>query len=446
MDRALLSEDGRRAIEKPDFRLVQSARINASANDDFLFKTDISRFYDTIYTHAIAWALEGKQWSKQNIGSNLNATLGGQLDILVRKGQDNQTQGIPTGPDTSRILSEIMAVGVEEEFFKHVSLSPENVYRYVDDWFIGIASHAEGEEALRKLALATSHYSLDLNIEKTEILLPSDGVVALWPEELFDCAVTTTLRSSQAKSITLFFAKAFDLASRYENQNVLLFALKLARSFPIIKSNFSYFESFVYKVARADNVTLPTAVQIIANYRHREFSPSQERAKLLCHDVIQRAAPLGHTQEVAWALFLTKVMQQKLSLEDADLIDGMNSSVCALILLDLFHSNLVENGFNLAAMISRMTTASLWDENWLLAYEADIKGWLPSAQATNHVDNDVWFKELKARGVEFYDRRRNVERFEVSRSRDIAQARRRLTTGQSFAFFANIHGRYVSDD
>lgn len=445
LDRALISEDGRRAIEKPDFQLVQSAKINASANDDFLFKSDISRFYDTIYTHAIAWALEEKGWSKQNIGPVLNATLGGQLDILVRKGQDNQTQGIPTGPDTSRIISEVMAVGVEEKFLKHTKLAPENVYRYVDDWFIGIGSQAEGEEALRNLALATSYYSLDLNIEKTNILLPSESVVSLWPEELLDCKVTSSKPKEQARQISLFFARAFDLASRNPTASVLLFGLKLARSFPILRSNFPYFESFLYKVARADNVTLPTAVQMIANYRNRNFGPSEKRAALLSHDVVQRAGPLGHTQEVAWSLFLLKIMNLELSCEDADLVCGMGSSVCALILLDLLDLGLVEDGFSTAGLTSRMTKASLWDENWLLAYEADIKGWLPSAEAINHVDNDPWFHELKAKGVEFYDRKKNVDRFEISRSRNFAQARRRLSTGQLFAFFANIHGRYGDD-
>jgi hypothetical protein len=35
---------------------------------------------------------------------------------IYTKGQHNQTLGIPIGPDTSRILSEITAVGIEQEF------------------------------------------------------------------------------------------------------------------------------------------------------------------------------------------------------------------------------------------------------------------------------------------------------------------------------------------
>ena len=123
----------------------------------------------------------------------------------------------------------------------------------------------------------------------------------------------------------------------------------------------------------------------------------------------------------------------------------MESSVCALILLDLLDMGLVEAGYSTAALAARMTSASLWDENWLLAYEADLKGWLPSAEGTNHVDASPWFRVLKERNVQFYDRKKNVERFSVSRERNFEQFRMRRSTSQIFAFFANIHGRYGDD-
>ena len=59
--------------------------------------------------------------------------LGDKLDRLVRKGQDNQTIGIPIGPDTSRILSEIIAVGIEKKFIDLSGLEEDRVFRYVDD-------------------------------------------------------------------------------------------------------------------------------------------------------------------------------------------------------------------------------------------------------------------------------------------------------------------------
>jgi hypothetical protein len=442
LDKSLITIEGDRAIEKPDFRLVQTARLNASANNDFIFRSDISRFYDTIYTHAIAWAFEGKAWCKANIHSDLNASIGGQLDILVRKCQDNQSQGIPTGPDTSRILSEILAVGVERHFLSSSDVGADDVYRYVDDWFIGISSPAIGEDILRKLARSMAEFTLDLNIEKTEVIHPSDTLFSFWPDELLDSIVKSRSGREQSREISLFFSRAFSLASENPRENVLLFALKLCRSFPISKSNFALFEGYLFKAARADNLTIPTVIQILANLRVQGFNPSAKRARKLIEDVIRASAPLLHTEEVAWALFLSKVLTIQVSAAAAGLTIEMGSSVCSLILLDLESRGLVEKGAPLWVLQSRMTATSLRDEHWLLAYEADVKGWLPSADLNNHVDADPYFSILKQKRIEFYDTKRNVKTFRRSLRENLQRLRRRRSSSQMFAFFMNVHGVY----
>jgi hypothetical protein len=51
-----------------------------------------------------------------------------------------------------------------------------------------------------------------------------------------------------------------------------------------------------------------------------------------------------------------------------------------------------------------MTKDGLYDEQWLLAYEANVKGWLPSVGGGDHVNADPGFSFLKNAGVEFYIR------------------------------------------
>jgi len=50
-----------------------------------------------------------------------------------------------------------------------------------------------------------------------------------------------------------------------------------------------------------------------------------------------------------------------------------------------------------------MTGDALYEKYWLLAYEANVKKWLPSRGGTDHVDNDVNFGFLKRNKVSFYD-------------------------------------------
>jgi hypothetical protein len=54
-----------------------------------------------------------------------------------------------------------------------------------------------------------------------------------------------------------------------------------------------------------------------------------------------------------------------------------------------------------------MRGSSLSGPEWLVAYEADVKGWLPSAEKPNHVDSSPGFSELKRAGISFYDEKVN---------------------------------------
>lgn len=69
----------------------------------YVLKTDISRFYPSIYTHSVAWAIHGKEKAQAD-----NSLYGNRLDKRISDTQDRQTGGIPTGPDSSFLIGEIM--------------------------------------------------------------------------------------------------------------------------------------------------------------------------------------------------------------------------------------------------------------------------------------------------------------------------------------------------
>ena len=52
-----------------------------------------------------------------------------------------------------------------------------------------------------------------------------------------------------------------------------------------------------------------------------------------------------------------------------------------------------------------MTREALWGPDWLLSYEAHLKGWLPSSAVADHVGADPCFKFLRGFGVSFYNTR-----------------------------------------
>jgi hypothetical protein len=59
--------EGGRTFFGLDFRLIERRTIELLSRYRSCLKTDISRYYHTIYTHSIPWALYGKAHCKANL-------------------------------------------------------------------------------------------------------------------------------------------------------------------------------------------------------------------------------------------------------------------------------------------------------------------------------------------------------------------------------------------
>ena len=402
-------ESGRsRAVTPPDFALVALRRTEISAAFDHALVSDISRFYGTLYTHAIPWALHGKRWCKKNLNNKplFEASLGARLDKAVCKGQDNQTIGIPVGPDTSRIISEIVGVAIDHHVQKTLKLDPTRAFRHVDDWYIGFDNAGEAEDAVATLATRCRDYELELNAEKTRTLHASSSVDSLWPTELREYRFRGNA-SGQVRSLEHYFTKAFQFANENPDQNVLDYAVKRTKTVRILRNNWRSYETFLLKAARSNSTVIPAVVEILVSYNHNGYALGRDRIAKLIEDLVRKNAPLAHHAEVAWALFLAKALRLRISKGASKAVSGLESSVCGLLALDLDQNGLFDGALDASLWRQSMTPQGLRSHMWLLAYEADLKGWLKGSP-TDFVDNDSYFNALKSKGISFYDVKRNV--------------------------------------
>jgi hypothetical protein len=401
-----LYEDGRRAVPKPDFELVRLRHAEVSALYDYVLVADISRFYGTLYTHAIPWALHTKAWCKTYLNTPpYNTALGARLDRAVRKGNDNQTIGIPIGPDTSRILSEIAASSVDRVLEQQLSIDDARAVRHVDDWYIGFDSLGEAESAMASLAAACRDLQLEIHPEKTRCLHIPRETPPPWSAALRSM-IFAKWPVAQRRSIEHFFSEAFHFAAIYKQDNVLGYAVSRTRNLKVHADNWHTYETFLLRAARSNSTTLPHIVQILVSYNASGYTLDKPRIRKLIIDLIRNAAPMAFHAEVAWALFLAKGLGIALPASSLQPVCELESSVCALISLDLRSRGLVEGTLDTSLWEQSMNAAGLVSNMWLLSYEADIKGWLVGT--ASHVTVHPYFRELKSRGVSFYDTARNV--------------------------------------
>jgi hypothetical protein len=138
---------------------------------------DISKCFDSIYTHSIAWAVLGKSNVKYSMAISggqdvLSNTFADDFDRLLRTQNYNETNGILIGPELSRIFAEIIIQRIDlnlEEALEKKGLRLNhdyNIYRYVDDYFIFYNKKSTYKEIFTALELLLSEYKLSLNTEK----------------------------------------------------------------------------------------------------------------------------------------------------------------------------------------------------------------------------------------------------------------------------------------
>ena len=407
--------DGKFPPQHFNHREFNRRKNDISARHDEIVSSDILRFYDALYTHAIAWALHGekKPYPRE--------TLGDMLDHAVRLGQEGRSIGIPIGPYTSRIISEIVGVGIDKELRRN----GHQAVRHVDDWYVGVA-HSETQQRVKAdIAAACRTFELDLNQGKTRTLRSGESAAPSWPA---DISLFGENRSEKRlEFIDRFFAKAFDLAKAHPDAHVLSCAVQFASRWAIPPDCWDLLESRLLSAARFDPKTISHVAKILARHsRH----VNHDRVSTLVDDIIRGNAPLEHHFEVSWALSLAKEFDRiVISKDAARKVCKMESSACALLLLDLHANRRMRRNLPLSEWRKWMTPDGLKSRMWLLVYEARKRDWLAAEEGEDGEDEEArisektpedkissFFEEerlfhvLWEHGVSFYDEGKTIEK------------------------------------
>jgi hypothetical protein len=142
-----------------------------------LLKIDISKCFDSIYTHTISWALFNKSIIKDNIDDS-RKTFAGEFDELMQKLNANETNGIIIGPEFSRIFAELILQQIDNDILNKllgsnyesqrlINKKDYQIFRYIDDYFIFYNKEEDIERILKEFKLSLKEYKLSLNEKKS---------------------------------------------------------------------------------------------------------------------------------------------------------------------------------------------------------------------------------------------------------------------------------------
>lgn len=132
---------------------------------NYIAKTDITNCYASIYTHSIAWAIHGRDYSKTH---KTERNIGNQIDSIMQDLSYGQTNGIPQGSALSDFIAEIV-LGYADELLsaKLKDISNYEILRYRDDYRIFSNEKNIVERIMKELTEVLSELNLKLNSSKT---------------------------------------------------------------------------------------------------------------------------------------------------------------------------------------------------------------------------------------------------------------------------------------
>jgi hypothetical protein len=380
-------------------------RVQYRMGSRYLLKTDVRNFYHSIYTHSIPWAMHTKLVAKKN--KNSPDLLGNNIDKLVRNCQDLQTIGIPIGPDTSYLISEILLSCIDNIIineFKEKTNSELKGFRWMDDYELSFSNSHHAEIALNCIDSALSQFELGLNPSKTKIIELPIALEERWARELKIFKIRDS-EKAQLNDVISFFSRAFELAEEYREKPVLRYAISRFRSMiinkAVKKTVWPTLQDLMLECVINEPGTISYVINSFVNFSNNGYEMKLDLLRDVLNYQINNHASLGHGSEVAWSLWGSILFNLQINADTAKAISKIDDSIVTLLALDAESRGLFEEPLEKSHWSQYMNNDALYGEQWLLSYEANVENWIPS-EDKDHVDSDNIFNFLKINGVRFY--------------------------------------------
>jgi len=376
-------------------------RAQLRSNARFILQADISRFFPSIYTHSIPWAIMGKSMAKAaHASGKLRGTWEEEIDIFARSINNNQTIGIPIGPDTSRLLAEVILsridVELREKFTRLTGL------RYIDDYEFAFGDRSFAERVLSFLQHLLSQFELALNPNKTMILELPQQFDHLWTSRIRLFLFRDRGPTAQKNDLTAYFDMVFDFFNRFPGEHLMKYAIARLRSEEIKRQNWILLENILSQCVLIEPSCLPQVCEQITYYRTKRFPVTKRLWSDCLNRIVYERVPLGQSSESAWAMWLMKLLNIKLQRRTAKIVGDCDDSIVGLMGLGLAATGLA-NPTYLDGLNRFCLPSGLYEDQWLLCYQGNFMSWLGPRSGRSELKGDHAFAHLESQNVSFFD-------------------------------------------
>lgn len=187
---------------------------------NFIVRSDITNFYNSVYTHSIAWALHGQEDAFNDMRES--TLTGNKIDRLVQYANKGRTNGLPVGSALSDLIAETILATVDLNVSKKAQQQGIEFLatRFKDDYRILCNKKEDGETILKILADELRQFNLAVNETKTIILDLPTGLYRHHDRAYHPHSLRNN-KEIDFKTFELTLLKAMDIHKEYSGTSIL---------------------------------------------------------------------------------------------------------------------------------------------------------------------------------------------------------------------------------
>jgi len=147
---------------------IEQKSLVLSLDYNYVYHTDITDCYGSIYTHSIPWALHNREFAKNN--KKDKKLIGNMIDFHIQSISNGQTNGIPQGSVLMDFIAEIVLSYADlclSMKLKEINKKDFYILRYRDDYRIFVNNPQVAEEIIKVLTAVLIDLGLKLHAGKT---------------------------------------------------------------------------------------------------------------------------------------------------------------------------------------------------------------------------------------------------------------------------------------
>ena len=360
-------------VEDPEPELLFGAK--------YIVHADISNCFPSIYTHALSWALVGKNTAKVNKKNKTDWY--NDLDDYTRNVKYGETHGLLIGPHASNLLSEIILTAIDHELISNFKYT-----RTIDDYVCYVPTYDEGQRFLTELSKQLRMYDLTLNHKKTSIEKLPAALVEQWVCKLNTNTIINGKEVLNFKELKAYMDLVISLMQQNaDNSAILKYAIKVLASKTMKASAKKYYINMIFHLV----IVYPYLVSLLEEYIFEPFKVSKDEIFKIADRMYSEGIQFKNYEEVCYAVYYA--IKYDFEIEKIDFQEAKDSEHCIFLLLEYLYfkkqkdNNGIKHCINYAKDLVKNNNIEAF---WIYVYEV-----LPEQDL-----KDYW-KELKKNKITF---------------------------------------------